>query len=64
MIRAYLYRAHYKTLSGRRRKMTFAAPDSIAAHRIASDWELADDRLYMVQALRPLAVQLELMGAA
>ena len=59
-----LYRALYLTLAGKSRRMTFAAGDAEAAHRIAEEWELADDRLLTVQALRPLAVQLELTGAA
>lgn len=59
-----LYRALYQTTAGRLRRMTFAAPDAEQAHRIAKDWQLTDDRLLTVQALRPLTVQLELRAAA
>jgi len=49
-----LYRAIYSTHSGRSRRMTFAACDSVQAQRIASEWEAADDKLATVQTLRPL----------
>ena len=49
-----LYRAIYSTLTGRSRRMTFAACDAIQAQRIASEWEAADDKLADVLTLRPL----------
>lgn len=55
-----LYRAIYQTRTGRNRRMTFAACDSVQAQRIASEWEAADDRLSDVQTLRPLQDQFKL----
>ena len=49
-----LYRAIYSTTGDRSRHMTFAARDYKEAQRIASEWELSDDRLWAVQSLRPL----------
>lgn len=57
-----LYRAIYATRTGHQRRMTFAASDVKAAHKVAEEWELSDDRLQGVAALRPLQDQFKLTG--
>ena len=57
-----LYRAIYATRTGHQRRMTFAAQDVRAAHKVAEEWELSDDRLQGVAALRPLQDQFRLTG--
>ena len=59
-----LYRAIYATRTGQQRRMTFAAADAKSAHRVAEEWELSDDRLQGVAALRPLQDQFKLTGEA
>lgn len=57
-----LYRAIYRTKSGHERRMTFAERDAKAAHRVAEEWELSDDRLQGVAALRLRQDQFRLTG--
>lgn len=55
-----LYRAVYQRSDSTLRGMTFAALNASVANQVAEDWQLPSDRLLVVKALRPLAVQLEL----
>ena len=51
-----LYRAIYSVSGGdSSRHMTYAAPDYQQAQIIGKQWELADDRLWAVLTLRPIA---------
>lgn len=49
-----LYRATYETRAGHERRMTFAAADGQQAQRVATEWELSDDKLRRVVPLRAL----------
>ncbi len=57
-----LYRAFYLSKQGKPRGMTFAAPSAEQAAKVAENWQLPQDTLLTVKAVRPLQPELRLTG--